>query len=218
MSDAAPFQHVIETADGLRELYRQPSRLVIDKEREELDAATTAFLHRCRFAVLGTFDADGHPDVSPRGGPSGFVRVLDPGRIAIADLSGNNRLDTLQNVVATGRVGAIFVVPGQSETVRVNGQAWITTDPAVLSGFDLPTVPKAAIGLRVDTTFVHCAKAFMRGGVWDVEAWAALAGAPDGAEILACQQVADVSAATVRKLLDDGYEHDLIEEGSRAVK
>ncbi|MEQ1703220.1 MAG: MSMEG_1061 family FMN-dependent PPOX-type flavoprotein [Ilumatobacteraceae bacterium] len=199
----------IDTVEGLRTLYRNPSALVVHKERPQLDEASQQFVSRCRFAAVGTFDADGNPDVSPRGGPSGFVRVLDPGHLAIADLGGNNRLDTLQNVVATGRVALLLVMPGKSETVRVNGRAWVSADPNLLAGFTLPKVPKTAIVVEVQTTFVHCAKAFMRGGVWDTEAWTELADTPDGATILSCQQVADVDAATMRRLLDDGYVTEL---------
>jgi PPOX class probable FMN-dependent enzyme len=165
--------------------------------------------------VVGTSDADGLADVSPRGGPSGFVRVLDPHRLAIADFGGNNRIDTMQNVVATGRVGLLFVVPGRSESVRVNGRGWVTTDAELLESFDLPRLPKAAIGVQVEATFVHCAKAFRRGAMWDPEAWSALADAPDAAEILACQGLVDASAQTLRDHLAADYDAALAWESSR---
>lgn len=204
--------HRIDSVAELRTLYREPSQLVVHKERPTLDEASQQFVARCRFAAVGTFDPDGNPDVSPRGGTSGFIRVLDPGHLAIADLGGNNRLDTLQNVVATGRIALLLVVPGQSETVRVNGRAWVSADPHLLADFVLPKVPKTAIVVEVQTTFVHCAKAFMRGGMWDTEVWAELADTPDGAAILSCQRVADADAATMRRLLDDGYVTSLAEE------
>lgn len=203
----------IDTLEGLRSLYRQPTALVVNKERAVLDEASQHFVRRCRFAAVGTFDAEGNADVSPRGGPSGFIRVLDPSHLAIADLGGNNRLDTLHNVVDRGRVALMMVVPGRSETVRVNGSAWVSADPELLAGFTLPKLPRTAIVVKVETTFVHCAKAFMRGGMWDSEAWAELADTPDGAAILSCQRVAgDADAPTVRRLLDDGYESSLAEE------
>lgn len=203
----------IDSVAALRDLYREPSALVVHKERPALDEASQQFVGRCRFAAVGTFDADGNPDVSPRGGPSGFIRVLDPGHLAIADLGGNNRLDTLQNVVAGGRIAMMLVVPGQSETVRVNGHAWVSADPELLAGFTLPKVPKTAIVVEVETTYVHCAKAFMRGGMWDVDAWAELADTPDGAEILSCQRFADdADATTIRRALDDSYVAALAEE------
>ena len=204
--------HRIQTVEQLREHYRQPNALVLGKERPRLDDATRTFLSRCRFAMVGTFDTEGNPDVSPRGGPSGFVRVLDDTHLALADLNGNNRLDTLQNVVLTGRAGFVFVVPGQSETVRVNGAAWVSTDPALLAGFELPRVPVSALVVEVQTTFIHCAKAFRRGGMWDPEVWAELADTPDGAAILSCQAVVEMSPEAIRGLMADGYARDLAED------
>ena len=96
--------------------------------------------------------------------------MLDEQHLAMADLGGNNRLDTLQNIVATGRAAFVFIVPGQNETVRVNGAAWITTDPDVLDVFTLARTPKSAIVVRIGTTYVQCGKAFIRGGMWDPEA------------------------------------------------
>lgn len=198
-------QHRVDTLEALRTLYRDPAEATVNKERPTIDPVTQQFLERCRFAVVGTFDADGNPDTSPRGGDSGFVRVIDEQHIAIADLGGNNRLDTLQNIVATNRVGLIFVVPGQSETVRVNGTAWITTDPDVLGMFQLPRIPKTAIVVQVQTTYIHCAKAFHRSGMWDPQAWAELAATPDGAAILSCQLGNAVAAEKLRSWLDDDY-------------
>lgn len=202
----------IRSIDELRQIYRQPAALTVNKERPALDDASQQFVARSRFAVVGTFDADGQADVSPRGGPSGFARVLDPGHIAIADLGGNNRLDTLQNVVATGRIGLMFIVPGQSETVRINGAAWLTVEPEVLTGFELPQVPKSAIVVAIETTYVHCAKAFRRGGMWDAAVWSELADTPDGAAILSCQRVTDADAATTRQWLDTDYDEALAAE------
>jgi hypothetical protein len=204
--------HRVESLDALRTFYRHAHEGTRNKERPQLDDATTAVASRCRFLTIGTFDAAGNADVSPRGGPSGFVRVLDPQHLAIADLGGNNRLDTLENVVTTGRVALLMITPGQSETVRVNGGAWVSTDPALLAGFDLPKVPKSAIVVRVETTYMHCAKAFMRSGMWDVDVWAELADVPDGAAVLSCQGVVEVDAATVRGWLDVGYAEALAEE------
>jgi PPOX class probable FMN-dependent enzyme len=205
-------QYRIGTLEALRAVYRQPSALTANKERPILDEASRAFVERCRFASVATFDRSGNADVSPRGGPSGFVRVLADDRLAIADLGGNNRLDTLQNVIDSGRIALMLVVPGQSETVRVNGAAWLTADPEVLAGFGLPKTPKSAIVVQVETTYVHCAKAFLRGGMWDQQVWAELADTPDGAAILSCQAVTDVDAVTTRQWLDSSYDQALADE------
>lgn len=202
---AAPFQQTITTREELRSIYRQPGSVVVAKERPVLDDATTTFLHRATFAVLSTFGADGGADASPRGGPAGFIQVLDEGHLAIGDLGGNNRLDTIENVIATGQIGILAVHPGRSETVRVNGRAWITRDPDVLARFPFARTPVTAIGVEVVGTYIHCAKAFMRSGMWDQDTWAAFADAPDGADILACQRVVEVPASVVRDDLDQGY-------------
>lgn len=201
--------HRLDTLEALRTVYRDPAQVTVDKERPTIDDTTKQFLERCRFAVVGTFDAAGNPDTSPRGGESGFVRVLDPLHIAMADLGGNNRLDTLQNVIASHRIAFVFVVPGQSETVRINGEAWITTDPDVLARFELARMPKSAIVTKVHTTYIHCAKAFHRSGMWDPNVWAELSDTPDGAAIFSCQLGDAVTPAQMRDWLDDDYTKSL---------
>ena len=207
--------HLVATHEQLRTLYRQPHRLVVDKERPVIDDATRAFITRCPFVLVGTVGGDGTADVSPRGGPSGFIQVLDETHIAIPDLSGNNRLDTLENIVANGQVGLLFMMPGQGETVRLNGHAYLTTDPEILGGFPAELkVPKVAIVVTVVGTYIHCAKAMQRSTIWDPATWDAYTDAPDAAAIIVCQNLvgAEVTADMVRADLDSGYAHDLAEE------
>jgi uncharacterized protein len=212
--------HVIATREQLRTMYRTPSRLVVDKERPVIDAATREFIIRSPFVLIGTVGGDGTADVSPRGGPSGFVQVLDERHIAIADLSGNNRLDTLENIVANGQVGLLFVMPGQGETVRLNGNAYLTTDPEILDGFSAELKPpKVAIIVEVVGTFIHCAKAMHRSKIWDNSTWDAYADVPDGAEIIVCQNLVgdEYTAEAVRTDLDVGYTKDLEAERADAL-
>jgi len=205
--------HRIATTAQLRELYREPTQLVIDKVRPELDAATQRYLSLARVLFVGSHAADGSVDVSPRGGEAGFVQVLDAHRLAIADLGGNNRIDTLRNVVETGWLGLLAVIPGRPETVRVAGRAHVTTDPDVLARFPLSRVPKTAIVVDVVSTFIHCGKAFLRGEVWEPEVWSQVdPDAPDAADIVVCQGIATVDAATVRAALADGYAAELAAE------
>jgi PPOX class probable FMN-dependent enzyme len=206
----------IESVAQLRTMYREPSEVAGKKDRAQLDAASRQFIERSRFMLLGTHDTAGGGDVSPRGGPSGFVLTLDDHHLAIADLGGNNRLDSMRNIVETGKVGLLFIVPGQGETVRVNGDAWITTSAKVLDRFELPRRPKAAVVVRVETTFVHCAKAFLRSGIWDPEVWAELADTPDGAQILVCQGAVTMDDLGSRERLNEAYEHELSRERTPA--
>jgi hypothetical protein len=202
----------IDTVADLRSMYRDPSSIAGNKDRPQLDDASRQFIERSRFMLLGTHGSNGSADVSPRGGPSGFVLALDEHHVAIADLGGNNRLDSMRNIVETGKVGLLFIVPGQGETVRVNGDAWVTTSPEVLDRFSLPRRPKAAVVVRVETTFVHCAKAIYRSGLYDPEVYAELADTPDGAAILVCQGAVDADAMGSRARLEEAYEYELSRE------
>ena len=207
-----PFTHTVDSTE-LATLYRPPSRLVINKSQPTIDTATAAFIGRSTLAIVSTSSSDGTLDASPRGGEPGFVQVLDDRRLAIADLGGNNRLDSIRNVVDTAQIGVLFIVVGRTETVRVNGTACVTTDPAVLDAF--PSTfrrPKAAIGIDVLETFIHCAKAFQRGRVWDPEMWSMNSTAPDAVDIILCQSLVDGDHADLRDAFDRGYAQDLAEE------
>jgi hypothetical protein len=117
---------------------------------------------------VGTFDANGACDVSPRGDAPGFVAVLDEKTLAIPERLGNRRLDSLLNVLETGAVGLLFLVPGFEETLRVNGRALVVRDADVLERTAVRGKPPAvAIGVEVEECFLHCAKAFKRSGLWE---------------------------------------------------
>jgi uncharacterized protein len=207
---ASTATHRIDSLEALRQLYPMAHDFVINKERQTLDAATQQFIERSPFMLIGTYGANGDADVSPRGGSSGFVRVLDDTHLAIADLPGNNRLDTLENIIATGQIGLLFIMPGQGETVRINGRAHLSADPEILAGFTgLRRAPRCAIVVDVATTYVQCAKAIHRGKLWDPESWAELADVPDGAAILNCQAVIDIDVVTARAIFAKEYEAEL---------
>lgn len=178
----------ITSVEDLRTQYRAASSLVRAKVKATLDPMSVAFIERCPFVLLATVGSDGRVDVSPRGGPSGFLRVLEGGEIVLPDLNGNNLLDALENVVRTGRAGMLLVHPGKDETLRVNGTAIVTVDDAILDGCTAELRrPKSSIVLTPDEVFIHCAKAFRRGRVWDPSSWPELADAPDATAILFCQ-------------------------------
>jgi uncharacterized protein len=203
----------ITTVEALRGMYREPSEMVRAKVQPSLDPLSTKFIERATFLTIATVGSDGRVDVSPRGGPSGFVRVLDDGSIAIPDLNGNNLLDTLRAVVETGRVGMMFVHPGRDETVRVNGDAYVSVDPELLGGFtaELRT-PKCAIVIQPVEVFIHCAKAFRRGGVWKADTWPSFEDAPDAVDIISCQLGWDGQDSSLRTGLQRGYEMELYED------
>jgi PPOX class probable FMN-dependent enzyme len=160
--------------------------------------------------LIGTDGADGGLDVSPRGGPPGFVRVLDQRHLAIPDLNGNNLIDSLRAIVASGRAALLVVIPGKDETLRVNGAAWVTTDATVLDLWagELRR-PTTAIVIRTDEVFMHCAKAFRRGLVWEPSSWDDLADAPDGLDVLGAQGLVSANDAATRAFLEQSYADDL---------
>src|SRR4051812_42835770 len=162
----------ITSVADLREIYREPRGGPLDKEHPSITDHDRSFIAHAPFVVISTADAEGRCDVSPKGGPPGFVAVLDDGTVAIPDLSGNNRLDSIENVVANPHVGLLFLIPGIDETMRLNGRAWLSTDPGVLAAATVNgAVPKVAICVAAEQVYIHCAKALRRGSVWQAEAW-----------------------------------------------
>ena len=148
--------------------YRPPSQLVQDKEIDHVDEHCRRFLELSPFATLATTDADGWPDVSPRGGDPGFVKVLDPHRLALPDRPGNNRVDSLRKLAANPRAALLFFVPGIEETLRVFGTAELV--PAGALDLDLTEFgrePRSVLVVHVRRAYFQCAKAVMRSGLWD---------------------------------------------------
>lgn len=203
----APFSHLVSDVAELRaELYPVAPRQAWDKEVGALDEHCGAFIARSPFLLLATSAADGRCDVSPRGGPPGFVRVLDERRLAFADLTGNRRIDSLRHVLENPRVGMLFLLPGFRETLRVNGRACLTRDPEVLRACDVPgRTADLAIGVEVETAFLHCAKAFIRSKLWEPESWPARDALPSAAEILRDHAGLDAPLEAVDAGLEEGY-------------
>lgn len=164
-------KHLIQDEATLRAMFPATHDLAIQKCLSALDLHARAFIQRAPFLCIGTQDAEGKADVSPRGDPAGFVQILDDQTIAIPDRPGNNRLDTLSNIVANPKIGLLFLIPGFDETLRINGTACLTTDPDLLRPMavnDRP--PKLAIVVDIQSVFLHCAKAFRRAKLWDPDA------------------------------------------------
>lgn len=160
--------HVVQDEAALRRLYPATHDLAIQKFQTQLGRHAQEFIRRSPFLCVGTQDMAGRADVSPRGDPPGFVRILDPSTLAIPDRPGNNRLDSLSNILANPMVGLLFVIPGFDDTLRVNGRARLTTDPDLMATMVVnDRVPTLAIVVEVREVFMHCAKAFRRSHLWD---------------------------------------------------
>lgn len=212
--EASPaWAHTLTSEADLREYYRQPSTVVQQKSIDHLDEGCRDFIAQSTFVLIGTSDGTKH-DVSPKGGPAGFIKVLDDHRLAIPDLNGNNRLDGLRDILSVPQVGLLFIIPGMGETLRVNGTACVTVDPDVLDLFtDDVRRPKAAIGIDVHSSFIHCAKAFMRGDIWEPAAWPASGARPSAGEMLVAHaDITNVTGAELDANLTTGYASDLAED------
>ncbi len=178
----------LTSTEQLRELYPQPNENAIRKEIDHLTHETRALIGCASLVLVGSTDAEGRADVTPRGGPPGFVAVLDDRTLAIPDATGNKRLDTLQNVVETGRVGLLFVVPGRTTTLRVNGEAFVTARPELLGQLTaVGKPPVSAIVVRIEQAYPHCPKSLMRGNAWQPEKWVPADAQPSSAQVTLAQ-------------------------------
>lgn len=203
----APFSHVITSEAELRAgPYPPPRGLALDKEVAVLDEHCAGFLARSPFALLATASPGGACEVTPRGGPAGFIRVLDPQRLAFADLTGNRRIDALRNIVANPQAALLVLLPGLGETLRIRGRAYVTRDPEVLAATAVPgRAPDVAVGMEVERAFLHCGKALIRSRLWDPATWPARAELPSAARIFRDHAALPVPDTEVDELLAEAY-------------
>jgi uncharacterized protein len=160
-------EHLITTTEALAALYGSPYGPAIIKEIDHISAHYRAFIEAAPFVALATCGPDGL-DCSPRGDAPGFVRVLDEHTLVIPDRPGNNRIDTLRNIVCDPRIGLLFLIPGVGETMRVNGRACISTDPELAEAFTVNgKKPRAVIIVTVERAYFQCSKAMVRSKLWD---------------------------------------------------
>jgi PPOX class probable FMN-dependent enzyme len=201
------FRDRIETEEDLRAVVEVPPARAWAKNIGALDDNCRAFIAHSPFCVLATSGPDGSCDVSPRGGPPGFVRVLDDHRLAFGDLPGNRRQDSHRNLITTGRGALLFMVPGRGETLRVEGRACLTRDPEVLEAVALDGggAPALAFGMEVELAFLHCAKALLRSRLWRPEDWLDLDGLPSSAAMLRDHVRGGATEEAVAARLNESY-------------
>jgi len=206
------FRDVVTTVDELRAIAGEPpGEVALRKQVDRLDRHCRDLIARSPFLLLGTSDAAGRCDVSPKGDPPGFVLVLDDHHLAIPDRPGNRRLDGMRNILANPHVGIIFLVPGRGETLRVNGRASIVRDAGLLARMAVgDRTPRLAIGVEVEEVFLHCAKAFRRSGLWQPETWPDLATLASAARMLLDHARPDgMTLEQMERRLQHGYETQL---------
>lgn len=190
--------------DQLREIYEQPGDHARRKQVDRIHDVARQLIACSSLVFVASTDAAGRCDVSPRGGPAGLVSVLDEFTLAIPDATGNKRLDTLHNVLETGQVGLIFVVPGRDTTLRVNGRACVSTDPELLRQLTaVGKPPRSAIVVAVEEVYAHCPKALLRGFAWKPEKWLGKDEQPSSASV------------TLSHLRDETLTIEMIEQTER---
>ena len=185
MTETLARDHIITSVEALERLYGQPFGPSIAKETDRITAHYRAFIEAAPFFALASAGADGL-DCSPRGDAPGFVRVADEKTLLIPDRRGNNRADTLRNILHDPRVALLFLIPGCGETIRVNGRAKISTDPALTQSFLVDgKAPRTVIVVAVDRIYYQCAKAIVRSKLWDASRHIDRASLPSAGTILA---------------------------------
>ena len=175
----------ITDPDTLARLYGEPGPASLLKELDHIHPHYRAFIEAAPFAALATCSPDGL-DVSPRGDPAGFVHVEDARTLMIPDRRGNNRVDSLRNILIDPRVALLFLVPGVGETLRVNGRAEIRVEPALLERFAMDgKLPRSVLVIHVETVFFQCSRAIVRSGLWDASRQIARSQLPSTGDMLA---------------------------------
>jgi len=161
------FKHVIQNEADLRDILGYAGQAAQNKVIPEIDDICRAFIEKSPFVLLGSTDANGSMDVSPKGDPAGFIQVMDRSTLLIPDRPGNRRGDTLTNILQNPHIGLLFLVPGRSDTLRVNGTAEIVRDDDVRERFIMQgKVPMFVIAVTVKEAFFHCTKCVVRAGLW----------------------------------------------------
>ena len=199
----------ITSLAALREIFPQPSERAVKKQIPQLDVHCRRFISLSPFLVLSTCDLEGSTDASPRGGEPGFVKVNEAGALLIPDSPGNNRLDSFQNIVSTGKVGLLFMIPGLDETLRVNGSAVLSTAAADITACATERrAPKVVVVVSVEAAYLHCAKAFMRSKLWEPASWVHAAALPSAGQMISDQTGIRVAPET-REAMAKRYAPDL---------
>ncbi|MBI1260226.1 MAG: pyridoxamine 5'-phosphate oxidase family protein [Rhizobiales bacterium] len=202
--------NVISSIEELRKIYKAPSGGALGKQLARLDSHSRRFIELSPFVCLGTSRPDGLGDVSPRGGEPGFVHVLDETTLALPDRPGNNRLDTLENIIQNPAVGLLFFLPGFEEMLRINGEATLTTDPDLMTRFTHDgKAPRSVMTIAVKEVYLHCTKAIRRAALWDPAALVPRDNLPSFGEMLRDQMKLEIPADGIDTALKADAEQNL---------
>ena len=210
MVTATTFRDTITTIEQLREVIPPPTGPALAKEIDFVDEHARAFIARSPFALIATAGTDGRCDVSPKGDVPGFVQVLDEHTLVIPDRPGNQRADSLQNIIANPHIGLLMIIPGVEWTLRVNGRATLVRDADVLQRCAVEgKLPILGIAVEVEELFLHCPKCFLRSQLWDTEQWMPADEQPKWAAVLRDHTKLDaIPVEVIEKALDASHAPD----------
>ncbi len=203
-------KNAITSQEQLRAVVEEPLELLQRKVSPQLNANSKVFIRRSPFVVIASANSQGKTDVSPKGDPPGFVKILSDTRLAVPDRPGNRRVDTFVNVLQNPDVGLIFFIPGKGETLRVFGKASIFRDQALLESMALNgKTPHLALIIDVEGVLFQCSKSVIRSGLWRKEKWPSLDGLPNLAQALKTGIETDMSLEQISKFVDDDEKDNL---------
>lgn len=213
VADAYVAKQVVTTEAELDALLGEQFESQINKVIDHIDQHCQAWIERSPFVVIGSASATGMVDVSPKGDPPGFVRVLDPKTLAVPDRPGNHRGDTFRNVLANPQVGLMFVVPLRREVVRVSGTAQIVTDADLLQSMAVEDkVPTIAMLVHVQEAMFHCGKSMIRSHMWEPELWGSIDGLPTYGCALRDHGKMDTPVEVLEQQMDWNEKHRLYDD------
>ena len=198
------FSDVITTREQLRSVIDEPSELVTRKVISSLDKHCGVFISRSPFVLIATADASGNMDVSPKGDPVGFVKILDNTTLAIPDRPGNARADSMENILQNPKIALIFMIPGKSETLRVSGEACIVRDEQLRNSMAVKSrSPELVIVVDVKEAFFHCSKCILRSKLWKPKEWPDLDGLPRLAETMVDAGKLEISEEEMHRIVEN---------------
>jgi len=203
------FEQTISSEEELRETLGYPSQRAAEKVIDHIDEHCASLIAHSPFLAIASADGDGNMDISPKGDPEGFVKVLDEKTLVIPDRLGNRRGDTFSNILINPKVGLYFLAPGYRETLRVSGTAKIVRDATLLDSMAVNgKIPALALVISVEKAFFHCAKCIIRSGLWDHEKWPDVSDIPSLGKILIDHANLDETKETaeaVQQSIDEAY-------------
>ena len=203
-------KNVIHSADELRAIMGDVYPTGVNKVIDHVDVYCRTWIEHTPFIVISSASASGAMDVSPKGDPAGFVKVLDNKTLAIPDRLGNNRGDTFTNVLENPRVGVMFVIPKRTEVLRVSGSAQVVTDEDLLIEMEVNgKIPNLALLLRVEEAMFHCGKSMIRSRMWKPNDWASIEGLPTFAQALKAHGSLPNQLDELEELVASNEKHNL---------